>query len=332
MGAVRVLAQLAVVGTPGLEEVGIALDGVLSRALDAGLGDDLGAVSVGGGREARRYLLNHLLQTLLAHLVSLVGVEPHGGGDRDAKGKQGAAVGVDPVGGAQHGGLGLNAYALHVGRGELVRGQAELGQPDEIRAQRLDTALHEDIVHVGMSPGVVLIDQSGLRRGIELLLERIDGKLGHDVGLGRGGHELHGGMELVVLDEGPGARGADGLLLQLLAFDLYDLDAALRQQLGHHLVVAARQRVEGLGADEAHRGAQGGGQVAGKDLEIQFDLILRSLVELLEEIGGECGLGDGIGAAFADGHIGEVGGAETDHLPPLLVVEVAIILLEGNNV
>ena len=78
-----------------------------------------------------------------------------------AKGKQGAAVGVDPVGGAQHGGLGLDAYALHVGRGELVRGQAELGQPDEIRAQRLDTALHEDIVHVGMGPELSLSTSPG---------------------------------------------------------------------------------------------------------------------------------------------------------------------------
>ena len=75
------------------------------------------------------------------------------------------------------------------------------------------------------------------------------------------------------------------------------------QLLPHELVVASGQRVNGLAAHIACCHAQGGRDVTGKQVQVERDVGVGGIGHLLEKVGGERQLADGIVASLDHHHI-----------------------------
>ena len=214
-----------------------------------------------------------------------------------------------------------------LGQRVLYKSALLLKRPGEggrglVRAGDVQAVAHKG---AGMPRQQLLLARDARVASDEHLLER-DGRVtrrgcknrgsAREIAQGAGRHEAAHGSPVVRLDQRTHSGGGDGLAgrahpvrrgIGLKPLHHNQLDACLRQQLLHTLVVLPGHVAFRLGAHEAVRDAQGRGDAPGEQLHVELAVGRQARRLVLVEVRGEGGGREHVVAARMHGHVGHAG-------------------------
>ena len=287
-------------GQPVFIEGPVSAPGHLHGALDAGIPPSGGTVIQDSGRFWNRMRIQ-----------------------RQAQGEDGAAVGVHPAGGGEHG-----LFRVQAEPAELRRSVGE-GHAREEGPDGRHPLPHEVIIHVPVRPRAVGAHETRLHKSIQFQEESPPGEVGQKVWTGRCGGEGRCSPEAAGREAGADPGGADSAfgVTQPRHFD--HLHPISRKHFLHQGIVTGGQGVRGLTAHETHPGAERRRDMPAEQVDVQTHLRLGRIGKIFQEIGREGRRRYLVITSFHD--IGQSAAPLPDHLEPLLIREEGYILLDGND-